>query len=456
MPGVPAWRGARERGARAFFQLGPGLSTPKQILFRTRMPITILAVLPHYLPGYKAGGPLRSVEHMVERLGDPFTFKIVTRDRDHGDESSFPGIAPGEWHEVGKGRAIYLAPRELGPLGMRRVLAATRYDVLYLNSVFSTAFTLVPLLLRRMRAIPPCAVVLAPRGELHPGALGHGRSGSWMPAGVAAGVGSLKKRAYLALTRAFGLYGGVTWQASNDEEAGHIRERLGPRTTVVVAPNLAAAPPEQWASQVRRKAPGQLAVVFLSRISPKKNLDGAIALLAGLRGEVSLEIYGPVEDERHWARCTAAIARLPANVTARYHGPVPHEWVGEVFRKHDLFLFPTWGENYGHVVQEALVQGCPVLVSDRTPWRGLAEHRAGWDVSPDDTAAMRAVLQRCVDMDEAEYRQWSRGAAVYGRKCSLDAQPVHSSRELFGSVARGPGLAPRPTAAGGGAAGGRG
>jgi glycosyltransferase involved in cell wall biosynthesis len=146
---------------------------------------------------------------------------------------------------------------------------------------------------------------------------------------------------------------------------------------------------------------------------------------------VSLDIYGPVDDPRYWARCRAAIGRLPANVAVRYHGPVPHEWVGEVFRDHDLFLFPTWGENYGHVVLEALVQGCPVVASDRTPWRGLAAHRAGWDLPVHDVQGMRAVVQECVDMDAAGFRALSDSAAAYGRACSLDQQPVDSTRELF-------------------------
>jgi len=397
------------------------------------MPITILALLPHYLPGYKAGGPVRSVENIVEQLGEPFTFKIVTRDRDAGDRMAFPGVTPGHWHQVGKGRAIYLTHSPLGALAMRRVIREAGHDVLYLNSLFSPSFTLAPLLLRRLRLIPGRAVVLAPRGELHPGALDTGEWPGWLPARFASGLPSprkLKKLAYIAVTRALRLFRGITWQASNEEEAAQIRRYLGRRVTVAVAPDLVKAPPAGPAAP-RPKAAGTLRVAYLSRIDSKKNLLGTLAVLEGVRGEVGLDIYGPVDDPRYWARCQAAIERLPANVTARYHGPVPHEWVGEVFRAHDLFLFPTWGENFGHVVLEALVQGCPVLASDRTHWRGLAAHRAGWDLPPDDVEGMRAVVQACVDMDPAGYRALSRSAAAYGRACSLDQQPVDSTRELF-------------------------
>jgi glycosyltransferase involved in cell wall biosynthesis len=409
------------------------------------MPITILALLPHYLPGYKSGGPVRSVENIVEQLGE-FTFMIVTRDRDPGDRVAFSDVDAGRWYQVGKGRAIYLAPASLRGLAMRRVIRGTRHDVLYLNSLFNPSFTLVPLLLLRLRAIPQAAVVLAPRGELHPGALNTGDWHGLLPARLAARLPSprkLKKLVYIAVTRALRLYRGVTWQASNADEAEQIRRHMGAGVTVVVAPDLAKAPPAAPA-EVRAKPAGTLRVVWLSRIDAKKNLDGAIAALAGVTGRVSFDIYGPVDDDRYWARCRAALDRLPPHVTARYHGPVPHEWVPEVFRGHDLFLFPTWGENYGHVVPEALVHGCPVLVSDRTPWRGLAAGGAGWDLPPEDVEGMRAVLQRCVDMGEDEYRALSRSAAAYGRARCLDEDPVRSTRELFlAASGHSPG-APRP------------
>ena len=66
--------------------------------------------------------------------------------------------------------------------------------------------------------------------------------------------------------------------------------------------------------------------------------------------------------------------------SGKYMGIVKHERVGEVFAEHDLFLLPSLGENYSHVTCEALSAGCPVLISDRTPWRNLQQKGVGWDV----------------------------------------------------------------------------
>ena len=401
-------------------------------------PIRILTLLEHYLPAYKAGGPLRTVGNMVEQLGEPFSFRIITCDRDWSEHTALPQVEPGKWTPVGSGEALYLAPSQLGAAGLRAVIRETEHDVLYLNSIFSPRLSILPLLLARAGAIPRRPVVLAPRGELHDGAL---RGGS---AGHAGGrrlptPRYLKKKAYIAFARALGLFRGITWQASNDAEAEEIRHHLGRRARVVVAPDLAARPPESLPPPAAPKRAGALRAVFLSRIDPKKNLEGAIALLEGVRGEVQFDVYGPVLDERYGARCRAALDRLPPNVTVRWHDAVPHERVAGIFRAHELFIFPTHGENFGHVVLEALVSGCPVLVSDCTPWRGLARYGAGWDLPLDDVEGMRAVVQRCVDMGEEEYRPWSVRAAHFGREASADERPVRWNRALFEQVARGGG-----------------
>ena len=62
----------------------------------------ILATIDYYLPGYKGGGPLQALANMVSRLGDTWEFKIVTRDRDLGDASAYPGVPEGCWYRVGK------------------------------------------------------------------------------------------------------------------------------------------------------------------------------------------------------------------------------------------------------------------------------------------------------------------------------------------------------------------
>ena len=147
-----------------------------------------------------------------------------------------------------------------------------------------------------------------------------------------------------------------------------------------------------------RKRTGQLRPVFLSRISPMKNLLFALKVLQGVSGDVCFDIYGPVEDLAYWKQSEEIIETLPPTVKVRYMGMVNHEEVWDVFAQHDLLFLPTFGENFCHVIREALSAGCPVLISDQTPWRSFAgmwcglgpTARSARPISPN-----RAVVRGC-------------------------------------------------------------
>ena len=71
----------------------------------------ILIIMGRYLPGYKDGGPVRSIKNLVDYLGDEYNFKILTCDRDHGDEIAYPNIKVNEWNRVGNADVYYVPPK---------------------------------------------------------------------------------------------------------------------------------------------------------------------------------------------------------------------------------------------------------------------------------------------------------------------------------------------------------
>jgi glycosyltransferase involved in cell wall biosynthesis len=154
-------------------------------------------------------------------------------------------------------------------------------------------------------------------------------------------------------------------------------------------------------------------------------------MLEGVSGDVSFDIYGPAEDAAYWEECRGLIAALPANIRVRYWGPIEHERVARVFAEHDLFLLPTLGENYGHVICEALVAGCPVLISDQTPWRDLEAEGVGWAIPLGETERFRSVLQQCVDAGAEWHAALSARAMNYGVKHASDPETIAANRRLF-------------------------
>lgn len=393
------------------------------------MKLKILCFIDYYLPGFKGGGPIRSVANMVAHLSDDFEFWIVTRDRDANATAAYANISIDEWNIVGQAKVFYASPGKLSFIGIMRLLRSTQYDSLYLNSFFSPITTIQPLLIRYLGFCHKTPVVLAPRGEFSVGALA---------------LKSAKKRFYLALIRWFRLYKDLFWQASSEYEVEDIfralpslRERAsGIKSRVVNAPDL--LPSVKMASgectsahivsEVRIRGP--LRLVFLSRISPKKNLDYFLRALNKIVISVEVSIYGPKEDSAYWALCQDLIKNIPAHVSVIYHGEVKYENVAQTFAEHDLFVFPTRGENFGHVIYEALSVGTSVIVSDQTPWQADS-HGALQVLTLDQPEAWTAAINKWAAFDDYSYAEYRAAAVHYAIDYAATSKSVQQNRSLF-------------------------
>ena len=84
------------------------------------MTVRVTAFAGYYLPGTRAGGPIRSVSNLVRALGDELEFSILTRHHDFGDATPYAGIEPFCWVDSANARVKYLAP------GLRSFLEVIR------------------------------------------------------------------------------------------------------------------------------------------------------------------------------------------------------------------------------------------------------------------------------------------------------------------------------------------
>jgi len=83
------------------------------------------------------------------------------------------------------------------------------------------------------------------------------------------------------------------------------------------------------------------------------------------------------------------------------------------------------------VIHEALAQGCPVLISDQTPWRNLHAEGVGWDIPLDEPEHFRRALQQCVDAGDEWQAAISKRAMTYAVEHASDPQIVRANRRLF-------------------------
>ena len=370
-----------------------------------------------FLPGFRAGGPVRSLLRICEWLQHDFEFLVVTRDRDLGSTTAYPDRNPGQWYTAGPAQVWYLAAPYWRPSHLRQVVAAARPDLLYFHSFMDPALGVMPMLLRRLGLlVPEIPVLLAPRGEFSPGALG---------------LKSAKKAAYLRFAGAAGVYRDVTWQATDEQEAAYIRAQWGPEARGRIAPNLPPLAENAVGSERLLKQRGALRLVFLSRISPMKNLSGALRALTTVTVPTTLDIYGMIEDRDYWSACERLIQQMPAHVRVRYRSVVQPEEVITVLSGYDAFLLPSLGENFGHVILEALLAGCPLLISDRTPWRDLAAQGIGFDLPLGQPARFGEAIEQFAAMDNAEFRTWSQRARQAGLRYCHNEDLARTVREVL-------------------------
>lgn len=346
--------------------------------------MNVLLFTGYYLPGYKGGGPIKTIANLIGATSDVINYKVVTSDRDLGDNKPYSDLTIAQWNPIETNMVFYA---DKGFAGLKQIANAVfkkDYDVIYLNSFFSVRFSLIPLLSAKLTGKP---IILAPRGEFSAGALS---------------IKVLKKKVFIGLYKLLNLNRNVLFQTSSDFESKDVRRALGKHSTVFVAENIGS---QEYSEEISHKKSDTLKLVFISRISPKKNLAYALNLLADLTCPIVFDIYGPREDMRYWQECEHAIKKLPEHVNVHYKGLLKPSEVVTALSAYDLFLMPTKGENYGHVIAEALCAGLPILIANTTPWRDLSAKSIGWDISLDKPELFVQAIEEASAISAEDYQE---------------------------------------------------
>jgi glycosyltransferase involved in cell wall biosynthesis len=358
----------------------------------------ILVLVDWFAPGYKAGGPIQSCVNFAFAMKKEFSIHVLTTDTDHGETAPYAGITSGQWtNDLHPDiRVFYLRKAGLTRAGLREQIEAVQPDFVYLNHLFSPLFVIYPLWLAytgRLRS----QVVICPRGALYDSALA---------------VRTWKKTPFLRLFRWMGVHRRVLFHATNEREKKAILKYF-PGSRVVIADNLPRMNQPAFVSRAKEK--GAVRIIFVARLVSIKNLLYFLKALETVRASVELSVVGPIEDKGYWEECRAQIARLPDHISVDYLGPRRNDELMPLLQEHHVFALPTTGENFGHSIFEALLAGRPVLISDQTPWLGLAPRKAGWDLPLADPGGFARVVEETAAWDQGLWEQWARSAWQYAR-----------------------------------------
>ncbi len=359
----------------------------------------IMVFIGSYLPGTKSAGVTTSIHNMVETLSDKYDFYIVTEDRDKGDTAPYTDVELDKWTKYESANVFYSTDYTKSLASLKRIIDSVDVDMYYLNSFYNSTDTARIMLLWALGRIKRKPFIIAPRGIFN--------------------MGEFKRReklktVYRAVYRLCGMDKHTYWHATAETEKAKILEYF-PRSEdkVFVVGNLSGIELKPIV-QREKKESGSLRIIFISRISEKKNIRFIVGTLMGIKGErIVCDIYGMMgneADRKYWEQCEEAAKQLPNHIEFAYRGEISHNEVATVFREHHVFFFPTFGENYGHVIAESIANGCPVLLSDTTPWSVLPSLNAGWIYSLSRKDLFEAKLQELVDMGQEEWNAYSEGA----------------------------------------------
>lgn len=373
----------------------------------------ILIIAPTFLPGYKGGGPVQSVKNIIENLNDEFKFYVLTLDRDKGDNKPYSSIKTETWLEKDNYQIYYSSNKSMKKI--RTCIKETQPDIIYLNSFFSWTDSIQIVLLNKLFLIKS-KIIIAPRGEFDEGAIK---------------IKKIKKKLYINAFNILGLGKYISWHATSENEKANIINQIPKADDIKVANNLTSNY-DKMELKYREKVKGKLKLIFISRITEKKNLLMALSILKEVSvGDVQFEIYGPIEDEDYWKKCKELVSQMPSNIKVSYLGEITHDKIINVLNQAHFFLFPTFGENYGHVISESLISGCPVIISKETPWLELQNENVGWDIDLNDKEKFISVINECVNMNQKEYSLLSESSFNYAKKKSNLKENKKKTEQLF-------------------------
>lgn len=350
-----------------------GTKPPKRRI--VSVPPKVLPVVAHFTTGLTpaAGGPYVSVAGLVRALSDDGRFAPIVA----GPVEIHPParIDPEHW-----GRApVFVGAIAGNPFDgavcdrFTHKLLVAKPALAHVHGLWD-AGTYAAMRLVRAREMP---LVYTPRGMLEPWALRQ----RW-----------LKKKAFLLSYLKPILNCADLLHATSVEESETLRG-LGLRQPIAVIPNGIDLAAERLRPAVRPPLASPRRLLYLGRLHPKKGLENLLRAWARIdRGGWRLSIAG-IDEGAHQSRLVSLAKEYGIDDNVEFPGPQIDAEKWRFLANGDAFVHPSFSENFGIAVAEAMAAELPVVATVGTPWSCLAKNRLGWWVEPTPDALAQTLME---------------------------------------------------------------
>lgn len=392
--------------------------------------LRILHVVPAYYPAVRYGGPIRSVHGLAGALAKRgHDVHVYTTNVDGDSNLDVPLDRPVErdgvnvhYFPVPALRRLCWAPA----LGTRLRKDIAGFDVAHLHSVFLWP-TWAAARAAHRAGVP---YVTAPRGMLV-GDLIRKRS-RWI------------KTAWISLIERTTLARAASVHVTAELEEAELRALDLPLPEVTWIPNgvewptsyvpLTAGP---FSGLPRRYA------LFLSRLSWKKGLDRLLEAWQRVP-ELPLVIAGN-DDEGYQSKLESLASRLGVRDRVVFVGAASDEHKWALYAGAELFVLPSYSENFGNVVAEAMAMACPVVVSPEVGIASLVAKAGAGIVTPNEPWMLAAAIRSLSNNSARREECGRRGREAVHAHLSWSSVAERTERLYERILARGAGYAAVPT-----------
>ncbi|NEQ49792.1 MAG: glycosyltransferase [Leptolyngbya sp. SIO3F4] len=362
----------------------------------------ILQIVPSISLVY--GGPSQMVRGLSQSLARQDAEVTVLTTDSNGDEGQAPLDVPlGEPVKTDGYHTIYFrcAPfrRYKFSLPLLQWLQrhGSEYDIAHIHALFSPVSSAAATV-ARWQQLP---YILRPLGTLDPADLAKKKQ---------------FKKLYAALLEGPNIKGATALHFTSEQEA-KVSERFGAATRDVVLP-LGVNLPESNSSDdlvqrlVRQNygiPEGVPIVLFMSRVDPKKGLDLLLPALTELRqsGKPFHFILsgGNPQDQAYVAAISQQIKDSVLKDCTTVTGFVSGELKAQILQVADVFVLPSYYENFGIAVAEAMMAGKPVVISDQVHiWQDIKDSQSGWVTPCEQTGLTQALIDALANPFERSQR----------------------------------------------------
>ena len=316
-----------------------------------------LVLAPHFSPGYKAGGVLRSLVNFIDLFSDELYFDVITSDRDLGDENPYYKNDP--YVKSGRDFTVFYCGKFSGYFSTLRKLLSSGHDFVFLNGLFNLRYCLMLLILKRLGLINSDFYLFI-RGELFDSALKNKL---------------ILKRSILLFCRYCGLFSGVKFLVTDISESNALESLIGIKADYKVFPDLPSF--SFYENLISRNlvkkeyCSEKLNLIYVGRVVEIKNLKYFISQLRNVYNNVNFEIFGVIDSSDYYKQCLLEVSKLPSNITVVFRGDCKHSDLPNVIYSADMLILPSLSENFGHVIAESLLLGVPVFATKNSPWNNF-------------------------------------------------------------------------------------